>query len=74
MLFRSLSGTFFPVDAFPGWLQKVSNILPLTYLNDALRRTAFEGASLMELLPQLSVVAIWGVVIYALSVRLFRWE
>jgi ABC-2 type transport system permease protein len=69
-----LSGTFFSVDAFPGWLQKVSNILPLTYLNDALRRTAFEGASLMELLPQLSVVAIWGVVIYALSVRLFRWE
>ena len=69
-----LSGTFFPVDAFPGWLQKISNILPLTYLNDALRRTAFEGAGLVELWPQLSVVAIWGVVIYALSVRLFRWE
>lgn len=69
-----LSGTFFPVDAFPGWLQKISNILPLTYLNDALRRTAFEGAGILDLLPQLGVVMLWGVVIYALAVRLFRWE
>jgi ABC-2 type transport system permease protein len=69
-----LSGTFFPVDAFPNWLQKVSNILPLTYLNDALRRTAFEGAALTELFPQLTVLLVWGIVIYTLSVRLFRWE
>jgi ABC-2 type transport system permease protein len=69
-----LSGTFFPVDAFPDWLQVVSKALPLTYLNDALRKVAFEGALLTDLLPQLSIVALWGVLIYLLAVRFFRWE
>ena len=69
-----LSGTFFPVDAFPDWLQMISKVLPLTYLNDALRKIAFEGAGFVELLPQLAVVCGWGVVIYLLAVRFFRWE
>ncbi|MFM7216875.1 MAG: ABC transporter permease [Bacteroidota bacterium] len=69
-----LSATFFPVDVFPWWLQKVSAVLPLTYLNDALRRVAFEGAGFVDVLPQLGVLAIWGIAIYALAVRLFRWE
>jgi ABC-2 type transport system permease protein len=69
-----LSGTFFPVDAFPGWLQMVSKALPLTYLNDALRRVAFEGAGFVELLPDLAVVFGWGIVIYLLAIRFFRWE
>ncbi|MFM8432611.1 MAG: ABC transporter permease [Bacteroidota bacterium] len=69
-----LSATFFPVDVFPVWLQKVSAVLPLTYLNDALRKVAFEGAGMMDVLPQLGVLAIWGIAIYALAVRLFRWE
>lgn len=69
-----LSGTFFPVDAFPDWLQVVSRALPLTYLNDALRKVAFEGAVMSDLLPQIGVVSLWGVIIYLLAVRFFRWE
>ena len=41
-----LSGTFFATTAFPTWLQGLSNILPLTYLNKAMRDVAFEGAGL----------------------------
>jgi len=69
-----LSGTFFPIDAFPNWLQPICHILPLTYLNDALRKVAFEGAGLFDISNHLFVIFIWGVVVYSLAVRFFKWE
>jgi len=69
-----LSGTFFPVDAFPGWLQKIANVLPLTWLNDALRKIAFEGAGFGDISTHLLVILAWGIVVYAAAVRVFRWE
>lgn len=35
-----------PVSAEPGWLQVVSNVLPLTYAVEALRAIMLEGADL----------------------------
>jgi ABC-2 type transport system permease protein len=69
-----LSGTFFSTSAFPGWLQHISNILPLTYLNDAMRKVAFEGAGLNEVGHQLMILGIWFVVVYAVAVKTFKWE
>jgi ABC-2 type transport system permease protein len=69
-----LSGTFFATTAFPGWLQAISKILPLTYLNDAMRKVAFEGAGLNEIGHQLIVLGIWFVVVYAVAVKTFKWE
>jgi len=69
-----LSGTFFPVDNFPSWLQPISRALPLTYLNDAMRQVAFEGAGLWEVKQQILIMVIWGIGIYALAVRVFKWE
>lgn len=69
-----LSGTFFPIDAFPDWLQMVSKVLPLTYLNDALRKVAFEGAGMMDISHELSIILLWGIIVYAAAVKFFRWE
>ena len=69
-----LSGTFFPIDAFPNWLQTISKILPLTYLNDALRKIAFEGAGIAAISTHLLVIVVWGIIVYAAAVRFFRWE
>jgi ABC-2 type transport system permease protein len=69
-----LSGTFFSIAAFPGWLQAISNILPLTYLNTAMRNVAFEGASLTGVLPQLGVLGIWFIIVYGVAVKTFKWE
>jgi ABC-2 type transport system permease protein len=55
-----LSGTFFPVEAFPSWMQPVCKALPLTYLNDALRKVAFEGAGLTDIGLQLLVLFVLG--------------
>lgn len=69
-----LAGTFFPIDNFPGWLQPISRALPLTHLNDAMRKVAFEGASLSAVFPQIIYLLIWAAVVYALAVKIFRWE
>ena len=69
-----LSGTFFSIDAFPTWLQPISRALPLTYLNDAMRKVAFEGAGLWEVKHQMLIILIWGIVIYSVAVKTFKWE
>ncbi|MEN0056388.1 MAG: ABC transporter permease [Mucilaginibacter sp.] len=69
-----LSGTFFSVTAFPKWLQVISNVLPLTHLNNAMRKVAFEGAGLGDVTHQLLILLIWFVIIYAVAVKTFKWE
>src|ERR1043165_2308719 len=67
-----LAGTFFPVEGFPKWLQPISRALPLTYLNDALRQVAFEGAGLAAIRWDIIALLIWGVVLYIAASRLFK--
>jgi ABC-2 type transport system permease protein len=69
-----LSGTFFSIDAFPSWLQPISRSLPLTYLNDAMRKVAFEGAGLWDVKHQMLILLLWGIGIYALAFKTFKWE
>lgn len=69
-----LSGTFFPKTALPAAVQPLLQFLPLTALNDALRNVAFEGSSLWSCWPQVAVLSVWGVVVYAVTARFFRWE
>lgn len=69
-----MAGTFFPTDAFTPWLQPVTKILPLTYLNDALRKIAFEGVGLADISGDILILVVWGVVIYATVVKVFKWE
>ncbi|KIO77277.1 ABC transporter permease [Pedobacter lusitanus] len=69
-----LSGTFFSIENFPNWLQPISRALPLTYLNDAMRQVAFEGAGLWDVKQQILIMVIWGLGIYAIAVKVFKWE
>jgi ABC-2 type transport system permease protein len=69
-----LSGTFFSINAFPAWLQPISRALPLTYLNDAMRKVAFEGANLWDVNHQIMIMFIWMIIIYTIAVKTFKWE
>ena len=69
-----LAGTFFPIDRFPGWLQVIAKVLPLTHLNIAMRSVAFEGANLWDVKTEIGILLLWGVIAYALAVKFFRWE
>jgi ABC-2 type transport system permease protein len=72
MLF--LSGTFFPRYLMPDWLQSITSFLPLTPVIDGLRLLTTEGKHLIDLGPQIGLMAIWFVVIYAVAFRVFKWE
>ena len=72
MLF--LSGVFFPRDAMPEVLRGVTGFMPLTYLNDALRSVANEGAGLIDVGPQLLGMGAWVAISLVIALRLFRWE
>ena len=69
-----LAGTFFSIDNFPKWLQPFCRALPLTYLNDALRRIAFEGVGFWEVRVDILVLVCWGVVVYVVAGKTFKWE
>jgi ABC-2 type transport system permease protein len=69
-----LSGSFFPVTAFPDLLQKIAHNLPMTFLNDAMRTIAFDGGGLQAVLPQIGGLLVWAVLTYLLTIRVFRWE
>jgi len=69
-----LAGTFFSISNFPEWLQPVSKILPLTYLNNALRKISFDGATIIDVMPEIGVLVLWGVIVYLIAIKTFRWE
>ncbi len=69
-----IGGTFFSVSVFPVWLQWIAKIMPLTHLNEALRDIAFEGKSLWDVKMEIGILLLWGVIVYAVAVKVFKWE
>jgi ABC-2 type transport system permease protein len=69
-----LSGVFFPREAMPEFLRGITQFMPLTYVNEALRSIVNEGAQLTSLTGQLLGMSVWLVITFVLAVVLFRWE
>ena len=69
-----LAGTFFPITDFPKWMQPLCNILPLTHFNNAMREISFEGASLISCWRDFGNKLIWGIIVYAIGIKVFTWE
>ena len=68
------SGIFFSPDRFPAVVQPLVKALPLTALNDALRAAILEGAGLASQLGRIAILLVWGVVSFAVALKLFRWN
>ena len=69
-----LSGVFFSSERFPKAAQPLIQALPLTALNNSLRGVMLEGQALMGVLPELGVMTAWGVVSFAVALKIFRWQ
>jgi ABC-2 type transport system permease protein len=67
------SGVFFSYERFPAMLHPFIKALPLTALNDALRATILEGASLSDQSGRLLILVLWGGLSFILALRWFRW-
>jgi ABC-type multidrug transport system permease subunit len=67
------SGVFFSYERFPAKLLPLIKALPLTALNDALRATILQGASLGSQTGRLLILLAWGGISFLLALRWFRW-
>ncbi|UMG91779.1 ABC transporter permease [Nocardioides sp. TF02-7] len=69
-----LSGSFFPLDVAPEWMQRLSDALPLKHLNEGMLDVMVRGEGASAALAPLAVLAGFAVVVTLAAAKLFRWE
>jgi ABC-2 type transport system permease protein len=69
-----LSGVFFSASRFPNIIQPVIRALPLTAVIDALRGNMLQGISLNGLAAPVTIMVVWLLVSFTVSLRIFRWR
>jgi ABC-2 type transport system permease protein len=69
-----LGGSFFPLDASPGWMQAVSYAFPLRYLNEGMLDVMARGQGPSAVLPEIGVLLGIAVAGTFVAFRLFRWD
>jgi ABC-2 type transport system permease protein len=68
-----LSGVIFPIEIFPPWLRIFSYLLPFTYALRALRGALMNGASLVDLAPEIAILLGFAAVLTPLSFWALRY-
>lgn len=68
------SGVFFSSARFPEVVQPIINILPLTALIQSIRTVLLDGAGPAAITGQVAIMLVWGLVSFAIALRLFRWQ
>ena len=68
-----LSGTFFPVEMMPDFLQKFSRILPLYYVNEGLRASMIFVDNMAALRYAL-IIGGFAAVVFVLGMMTTKWE
>ncbi len=67
-----LSGITTPIRSMPAWLQPLTLVNPLRHYTDVLRAVLVRGATLEDVLPQLVVLACFGVALATVASLRFR--
>src|SRR6266853_376180 len=68
-----LSGSYFPVNGAPNFLQPLIHAMPLYYLNEALRQVINYGAGWSTIQTSVLVLLAWIVASMLLVWRAFKW-
>jgi len=67
-----LSGTFFPIQQMPHFMQYISKIIPLTYESTALRKVIVLSAGFSAVWTEIVILFVFGAVMLIVAVPLFR--
>ena len=68
-----LSGSFFPLEMMPGFVQTVARILPLYYVNEGLRASMVFGDH-MAALRYAAVIGVFAAAVFILGIIVTKWE
>lgn len=69
-----LSGVWFSMEGASGAAQTLSRILPMTHIVEGARAVMIDGAGVVQILPQIGLLAGLAMLFLALAASLFRWE
>jgi ABC-2 type transport system permease protein len=39
-----------------------------------MREISFEGASMLSVWQDISILLLWGIILYAIAIKVFKWE
>lgn len=73
ILFGLFGGIYFPITIMPIGLQVISHFLPITYSLRALRHALLQGYSFKMLLPDISMLLLFCVILFPLSIQIFKY-
>jgi ABC-2 type transport system permease protein len=68
-----LSGSFFPLELMPGFLQTIARVLPLYYVNEGLRASMVSVDS-MAALRYSAMIGAFAAVVFVLGINTTRWD
>ncbi len=66
-----LGGAYFPIDVMPGWMQKLSYVIPIRYSLDALRATMLRGASLVSVAHSIETLLVMAAILLPVAAAAF---
>lgn len=69
-----LSGSFFPLDHAPRWLEVVSQLLPLRHLNDGMLDVMVRGQGVSAIWVPMIILLGFAAAILIIASRFFNWE
>ncbi|MGI8434684.1 MAG: ABC transporter permease [Nocardioidaceae bacterium] len=69
-----LSGSFFPLDGAPRWLDVVSHLLPLRHLNDAMLDVMVRGQGPGSTVVPMLILLAFAAAVLLVASRFFSWE
>jgi len=69
-----LSGVWFSLEGSPQWVRWVSDLFPLTHVLNAARAVMLDGAGVLEIVPDLSYLALTALVFLMFGAWSFRWR
>ena len=69
-----LSGVWFSLEGANPVVKRIAQFLPLTHLVDGARAIMTEGAGLVDVAPQITVLCIMAAIFLFIGSLIFRWE
>lgn len=67
-----LGGVLYPISVLPGWLEKISYLLPITYSLEGMRMALIKGYTIHDLLPNIIPLLGFTVVLLPLGMSIFK--
>ncbi|MFC1770385.1 ABC transporter permease [Candidatus Margulisiibacteriota bacterium] len=67
-----LAGLFIPIQNMPDWVQAITLLNPARYFITVVRGIFLKQAGFFDLLPQITVIASFGIIIFSLAITRFQ--